>query len=77
VVLAQVTGLPIVPYSCRLGWKIRVRSWDRFEIPLPFSRCDMTFGEPIHVPRSATSAERERVRAQLQGVLLAGIGEGD
>ena len=36
MVLAQVTGLPIVPYSCQLGWKVRVKSWDRFEIPLPF-----------------------------------------
>ena len=72
MMLAQVTGLPIVPYSCRLGWKIRVKSWDRFEIPLLFSRCEMTFGEPIHVPRGATEAERGQLRVQLQGVLLAG-----
>ena len=26
--LAQITGLPIIPYSCRLGWKIQVKSWD-------------------------------------------------
>ena len=49
--LAQLTGMPIIPYSCQLGWKIRVKSWDRFQIPLPFSRCAMTFGTPI--PASA------------------------
>jgi lysophospholipid acyltransferase (LPLAT)-like uncharacterized protein len=76
VVLAQVTGLPIVPYSCQLGWKIRVKSWDRFEIPLPFSRCEMTFGEPIYVPRGATDMERSHLRAQLQEVLLTGTREG-
>jgi len=70
--LAQVTGLPIVPYSCQLGWKIRAKSWDRFQIPLPFSHCEMTFGQPIHVPRGATEAERAQLRAQLQRVLLAG-----
>jgi len=70
--LAQVTGLPIVPYSCRLGWKIRVRSWDCFQIPLPFSHCEMTFGEPIRVPRGATDAERARLREHLQAVLVAG-----
>jgi lysophospholipid acyltransferase (LPLAT)-like uncharacterized protein len=70
--LAQVTGLPIVPYSCRFGWKIRLKSWDRFQIPLPFSRCEMTFGEPIRVPREATVAERAQLREQLRGVLLAG-----
>lgn len=72
ITLAQVTGLPIVPYSCRLRWKIRLKSWDGFEIPLPFSPCEMAFGEPIHVPRGATDEERARFREQLQGVLLAG-----
>jgi len=70
--LAQVTGLPIIPYSCRLGWKIQLKSWDRFQIPLPFSYCEMTFGEPIHVPREATNAERDQLREQLQAVLRAG-----
>ena len=70
--LAQVTGLLIVPYSCQLGWKIQLKSWDRFQIPLPFSRCEMTFGEPIRVPREATEAERSQLREQLQAVLVAG-----
>ena len=70
--LAQVTGLPIIPYPCRLSWKIQMKSWDRFQIPLPFSHCEMTFGKPIRVPRGATGAEREQLREQLQVVLLAG-----
>ena len=70
--LAQATGMPIVPYSCELGWKIRVKSWDRFQIPLPFSRCEMTFGEPIRVPRDATAEERGELREQLREALLAG-----
>jgi lysophospholipid acyltransferase (LPLAT)-like uncharacterized protein len=70
--LAQVTGLPIVPYSCQIDWKICAKSWDRFEIPLPFSRCAMFFGEPIRVPRRATEAERTHLREHLQAVLLAG-----
>jgi len=69
--LAQATGLPIVPYSCRLSWKIRLNSWDRFQIPLPFARCEMSFGAPIRVPREATDAERDQLRAQLRDVLLA------
>jgi hypothetical protein len=70
--LAQATGMPIVPYSCELGWKIRVKSWDRFQIPLPFSRCKMTFGEAIRVPRDATVEERGQLREQLRQALLAG-----
>ena len=36
IAAAQLTGLPIVPLSYRLGWKKTLRSWDRFQVPLPF-----------------------------------------
>ena len=67
--LAQLTGLPIVPVSYHANWKIRVKSWDRFQIPLPFSRCEMIYEKPIYVPREATDAEREKLRLQLEAVL--------
>ena len=68
--LAQVTGLPVVPFSYRLNWKIRVKSWDRFQIPLPFARCEMFFGDPIPVPRDASDDDRARLRQQLREVLM-------
>jgi lysophospholipid acyltransferase (LPLAT)-like uncharacterized protein len=64
--LAQLTGLPIVPVSYHLNWKIQVKSWDRFQIPLPFSRCEVIYEKPIFVPRAATDAEREQLRLQLE-----------
>jgi lysophospholipid acyltransferase (LPLAT)-like uncharacterized protein len=72
IALAQVTGLPIVPYSCQIARKIRLKSWDHFQIPLPFSHCEMTFGAPIRVPREATIADRARLGGELQAILLAG-----
>jgi lysophospholipid acyltransferase (LPLAT)-like uncharacterized protein len=67
--LAQLTGLPIIPFSYNLDWKIRVKSWDRFQIPLPFSRCEMNFDHPIRVPREATDAERDVLRQRLEASL--------
>ncbi len=67
--LAQVTGLPIIPVSYYLRWKIQVKSWDRFQIPLPFSFCEMLFGQPIRVPRKASDEEREALRQQLERTL--------
>ncbi|HOC49758.1 MAG TPA: lysophospholipid acyltransferase family protein, partial [Verrucomicrobiota bacterium] len=67
--LAQVTGLPIVPASCRLGRKVRLRSWDGFQVPLPFSRCDVVIGAPVRVPRDAAEAEREALRQGLERTL--------
>jgi lysophospholipid acyltransferase (LPLAT)-like uncharacterized protein len=69
IALAQLTDLPIIPFSCRPVWKIVTNSWDKFQIPLPFSRCDMIFGEPMRVPREATEIEREAFRLQLEQAL--------
>ena len=67
--LAQLTGLPILPFSYHLSWKIRPKSWDRFQIPLPFSRCEMILEKPVQVPREISDAEREQLRQQLELVL--------
>ena len=44
ITLAQITGLPLVPVSYHLNWKVCLKSWDRFQIPLPFARCDIRVG---------------------------------
>jgi hypothetical protein len=69
--LAQLTGLPIVPVSYHLGWKIRAKSWDRFQIPLPFACCEMIYEKPIYVPREASDTEREALRKELETKLRA------
>ncbi|MEN9777431.1 MAG: hypothetical protein RJB04_1186, partial [Verrucomicrobiota bacterium] len=63
--------LPIVPVSFRLTWKWTLGSWDRFQIPIPFSRCDVVFGEPIWVPRSTDEIGREQGRILLRERLMA------
>jgi lysophospholipid acyltransferase (LPLAT)-like uncharacterized protein len=68
---AQLTGMPIVPAAYHLNWKIRLQSWDRFQIPLPFARCELTFGRVLRVPRDASDAEREKLRRRLEAELRA------
>jgi lysophospholipid acyltransferase (LPLAT)-like uncharacterized protein len=64
--LAQLTGLPIIPFSYNARWKFRSKSWDRFVLPLPFSPCEMNVGQPIFIPREATDGEREALRQELE-----------
>lgn len=71
IVLAQVTGLVIVPLTITVPWKFELRSWDRFQIPLPFSRCIVTVCEPIRVARDVTDAQRELLRQELEKSLNA------
>ena len=67
--LAQLTGLPIVPFGFHAAWKIRLKSWDSFQIPLPFSRCELRLGKPVLVPREATDEQREEIRKALEQTL--------
>lgn len=69
--LAQLTGQAIVPVAYHLHWKGRLRSWDRFQVPLPFATCRVSLGQPIRVPRGASDAEREALRLGLQGAMQA------
>ena len=69
--LAQVTGLPVVPVAFNVNWKWCVKSWDRFQIPLPFSRCEVVVGRIMRVPGETTDAEREALRQQLETELRA------
>ena len=69
--LAQVTGLPILPFSYHLSWKLQIRSWDRFQFPLPFGTCELRARQPIHVPREAGDAEREQLRNELEQRMMS------
>jgi len=71
IALGQVTGAPVIPVSYHASRKIKLRSWDQFQIPLPFSRCEITVGRPIHFPRNASDEEREALRKQLEDELRA------
>jgi lysophospholipid acyltransferase (LPLAT)-like uncharacterized protein len=44
-------------------------SWDRFVVPLPFSRGVFVYGEPIEVAPSAGEAEMEEARQRLERAL--------
>ena len=56
VYLASRTGMRVVPIGVghRRPW--RVRSWDSFAVPRPFSRVRCVFGQPIAVPRGLPAA---------------------
>jgi lysophospholipid acyltransferase (LPLAT)-like uncharacterized protein len=69
IALAQVTGLPIIPVTCNARLKLCLKSWDRFQIPMPFSRCEIILNEPILVPREADAAKREEQRQRLETCL--------
>ncbi len=71
IALAQVTGLPIVPVGTHFPAKVRLKSWDRFQIPLPFSRGVLRFGRPLRIPRELSDEQRQAARLELAERLRA------
>lgn len=47
--VAQKTGLPVIPLGCALSRAWNMRSWDRYQFPLPFGRTEAVYGEPLYV----------------------------
>ncbi len=45
---------------------MRFKSWDRFQLPWPLTRCDVAFGEPLEVPRKATDEQRNALKDDLK-----------
>lgn len=52
ILLAQITGRPILPIAIAASRRYTFRTWDAFELPLPFSRIAIVYGEPVQVPRA-------------------------
>ncbi|HLB15601.1 MAG TPA: lysophospholipid acyltransferase family protein [Burkholderiales bacterium] len=70
IIAAKLSGRPIVPITCAMRRAVRLNSWDRMQIPLPFTRIVGNSGDPIHVPADASRAECERIRREVQEEML-------
>ncbi len=66
VLLAKKSGNPIMPFvvECRGAW--RIKSWDRLQIPKPFTRAKLMVGNPIYVCPAAEGDEIKLKLAELQ-----------
>jgi lysophospholipid acyltransferase (LPLAT)-like uncharacterized protein len=49
--IAQKTGSPILPLGCYCRHAYHVPRWDRYTLPLPFSKVQIQVGEPIQIPK--------------------------
>jgi lysophospholipid acyltransferase (LPLAT)-like uncharacterized protein len=57
ILAAAATGWPIQPVAVAATRSKRLRSWDRFLIPLPLSCVHFVYGEPLAVERRTDPAE--------------------
>ncbi|HMJ04755.1 MAG TPA: lysophospholipid acyltransferase family protein [Chthoniobacterales bacterium] len=70
IFVAQKSGAAIVPMQLEYGNAWRLRSWDRFFVPKPFSKVRVLFGPPQKVEPTAGAEEFNRERERIQETLL-------
>ena len=75
VFLAQKTGVPIMALHARYHRAIRLKTWDSFAIPLPFSRIDITIDPYLTIDPDAEDLEAERLK--LETILRKEAEKGD
>jgi lysophospholipid acyltransferase (LPLAT)-like uncharacterized protein len=69
VYLASRSGMLIVPVGVGQKNPWRMKSWDSFAIPRPFSRVRCLFGEPFFIPPHSHPTALEPYRVRLQAEL--------
>jgi lysophospholipid acyltransferase (LPLAT)-like uncharacterized protein len=69
--LAMATGNPLLPFHLEASASWTARSWDRTQIPKPFSTVGVAVGEPLYVEPHASDAALEAARLELERRLSA------
>ncbi len=65
IVLAAMSGAPIVPVGLAASRGARLRSWDRMIVGMPWSRIAVAVGAPMVLHRESSDAERLEALGEL------------
>ena len=69
VLLAKKTGQAVLPFAVNAERFWRLKSWDRLQIPKPFTRAVVRIAPPIRVAADADEPALAAARDELQRVL--------
>jgi lysophospholipid acyltransferase (LPLAT)-like uncharacterized protein len=69
VLLAKKSGHPVLPFTVALARYWTLPSWDKLQIPKPFTRARVFVAAPVYVPADADEEALQAKRDELQRVL--------
>jgi lysophospholipid acyltransferase (LPLAT)-like uncharacterized protein len=73
--LAKATGNPLLPFHSEAAANWTLNSWDRTQIPKPFTTVALVVGKPIYVPPDADERALNESRMMLEASLAAARSE--
>ena len=71
VTVAQLCGVPIVPFAYAARRVKLFRTWDKFVFPFPFTRIVIVIGEPYSPPRKLSPEQAESLHKDMAQRLYA------
>ena len=77
LLVARLAGALIVPVALGFSRKKIFSSWDAFQLPWPFARARLVFGEPVSLPDIEGAAAFETCRADVERRLMVVTEEAD
>lgn len=69
IMLARLSGSPVVPVSFACRHAVKLRTWDRLLLPLPFARVEVFVGEPVALGPLLAMSETPETIAELGAAL--------
>ena len=71
VFLSQRSGHPVMPILVNYSRYFELKSWDKFRIPMPFSRVDVTLGPLFYAQPGDSDDAFEQERGRLENLMGA------
>ena len=71
ILIARISGAPLVPMACAADRSWRFTSWDRMLVPKPFARVVIAIGKPHFVPRDTLVDDLEKHRIDMEDALMS------
>ncbi|MCP4297253.1 MAG: lysophospholipid acyltransferase family protein [Proteobacteria bacterium] len=69
--IANRSGVPLLPIHCQASRQWIVNSWDRHQIPKPFSTIVISVGEPYYLPENKMPLEElENQQSIFEAIML-------
>ena len=70
IALSQLTGRPIMMFACHASRAWRMKSWDKTQIPKPFSTVTIYWSDPIIIEKSKDKTAQMAAQARLEADLI-------
>ena len=68
--MSQFCRRPVVPLAFAAQGAWVMKSWDKFALPIPFSRVVIAIGEPLTVPPDLTAEQMLALQGEMAGHML-------